>query len=990
MCQPAEACIFRVEATQSDRGAHRRECPRFQDRLGVLLAMGRGRRPGEREHYPRSNGHHHFLRESHELLVGHINDSPCQSGLYAAFLSAFLIHMLGRLEEDPSKTIRDVLIHQTMMIRNTSLGPYEPQPFEPSPSIVAVNILLFVGLEMVLIAAFLSMLIKSWIRELDHGLKSIPTMKDRATVREYRAQGFERYKLPQIVAFLPLLIYASLSSFSCGLVILLLSIYPPIAFAIAVTIGAGALLYISTLSLSIWDASAPFRCPISFVGSLILRRMWPSMDRWYIPWIYFSTQLRLPRRILALVARVLLWKPHTDHDLVNFDHSCRLTLGRYHIARLSTEMATSVLDTVHNLLPSTASRLSGVHQSLVTAGGDPTHRAIVDLPTTRLQSFNDCALSLDQARAIATLIAHQRKERNEDSLHSPKVEQLVIPLLKSSSNRWDNILAILVSMCTAGRDDAGDLADLTISALEYERFTLSQISMIFNSISIDSLPPSREESGIFTAAGLLAAARIGIAILRYHQLSIVELAFIFAYFEALALPKVPRLAGGESRDGHIFSPYLHDDAALVDMILRLDSFPSFMRELSEWRNLSNACGAFAIHFLIRLGQASPVVYWRIIGKLSNQEVRKQEVREWAKEVTEEHTQAAARIILHSQGIVDAGLSITHKGLSDMEIQRYDQSLGPVIGDVDGPLLHAIFQEAESRRPDDMSYQVIRSFPALTNIWLAMHAQTADRRLQLPIPLQHIQWIDHPISDMVALRRLSIYSGGKGNSKTLPEAAFIKLVLHSTTFDVLLPTLQCDLDWFGRLSVDRHASISHPNERSQLLTNALNVLFRADSTPSQLSSFWMVVYRLFITEQERWEQLPDIWRRTFLSRFFSTHVTDGDSAGYLGIKWLEAVWEKVLKPRIREVVIEPVQFPWAGVEGGDWENVERDIPEAPLVRGTREKERLERARERALDQSMTKVLDILAGLQEEAKSYGLVPADAVLFSSLFDDDWLKQN
>ena len=247
--------------------------------------MGRDPRPGEGKGYPRADGHHPYLRASSVSSDGCHNDHSCQSGLYAAFLSAFLVDALGRLQEDPTETTRDILMYQTRMMRNATLGPFEPAPFEPPAYVGLVNILLFASLAITVVAAFISMLVKGWIREFDRGLKSFPVMKNRAMIREYRAQGLVRYKLPQIVALLPLLIYTSLFLFFCGLIILLLFIHRLSAIAIMVIMAVGVLFYFITLSLSILDASAPFKSPVSRLGFFIFRRSWVSMDHWYVKWV---------------------------------------------------------------------------------------------------------------------------------------------------------------------------------------------------------------------------------------------------------------------------------------------------------------------------------------------------------------------------------------------------------------------------------------------------------------------------------------------------------------------------------------------------------------------------------------------------------------------------------------------------------------------------------------------------------------------------------
>ena len=104
----------------------------------------------------------------------------CQAALFAGFLSAFLIELLGRLEPDPMDIIQDVFIYQTQMMRNSSLGPYVPPDFSPPEHIVIVNALFYASLGVMLLAAFITMLIKSWVREFDRGLRSMSVPEQRA------------------------------------------------------------------------------------------------------------------------------------------------------------------------------------------------------------------------------------------------------------------------------------------------------------------------------------------------------------------------------------------------------------------------------------------------------------------------------------------------------------------------------------------------------------------------------------------------------------------------------------------------------------------------------------------------------------------------------------------------------------------------------------------------------------------------------------------
>ena len=182
--------------------------------------------------------------------------------MYARLLFTFLLDILERLEEDPSEIIRGILIHQTRMMRNATLGPFEPQPFDPPRHIRLTAALLFSSLAITLAAALISILIKGWTQESRSSFKSIPDTMHRIVAREYRIQGIIRYNLLEIFMLLPLLIYASLFLFSCGLTVLLFTIHGPSAITTAVIMGAGALFYIVTLTLSIMDASALFQLHI--------------------------------------------------------------------------------------------------------------------------------------------------------------------------------------------------------------------------------------------------------------------------------------------------------------------------------------------------------------------------------------------------------------------------------------------------------------------------------------------------------------------------------------------------------------------------------------------------------------------------------------------------------------------------------------------------------------------------------------------------------
>ena len=159
--------------------------------------------------------------------------------------------------------IQDVLIYQTQMMRNSSLGPYVPRDFSPPEHIVVVNAFFYASLGAMILAAFTAMLIKSWVREFDRGLKAMSIAEQRAKTREFRYLGMERWKLTEMVGILPSLIQISLFLFAIGLVVFLFYISTPSFGVITAIFAIGVLYYAATTSISALVSSSPFHSPPS-------------------------------------------------------------------------------------------------------------------------------------------------------------------------------------------------------------------------------------------------------------------------------------------------------------------------------------------------------------------------------------------------------------------------------------------------------------------------------------------------------------------------------------------------------------------------------------------------------------------------------------------------------------------------------------------------------------------------------------------------------
>jgi len=201
-----------------------------------------------------------------------------QDGLFAAFLSAFLVFTIPQLQPNSTDIAMDVLIHISQQLSNSTIPAFAPTEFTASPNTVVVNLLFFLSLALVLIDAFLAMLVKGWLREFDREWKKHTVADLRAQERERRLQGLEHWKLAELVKLLPILIQSSLVSFCIGLIILLFPLHLISAILASVALVAGFGFYVFTIYVSVLDVYAPFSSPVSRGLARSVQRIIPGIS----------------------------------------------------------------------------------------------------------------------------------------------------------------------------------------------------------------------------------------------------------------------------------------------------------------------------------------------------------------------------------------------------------------------------------------------------------------------------------------------------------------------------------------------------------------------------------------------------------------------------------------------------------------------------------------------------------------------------------------
>ncbi|PVG04036.1 hypothetical protein CPB86DRAFT_842303, partial [Serendipita vermifera] len=184
------------------------------------------------------------------------------AALYSAILTAFIIESMKLLQEDPAETTRDILFSISHQLANNSIPAFQRVEYETPEYAVVVNGLLFTSLSCSLIAALLAVLALQWVANYDMGLNT-SSAKKRALQRHARWMGIERWKMGEIIASLPLLIFVSLFLFFIGVANWLWHVNRAISGIVITAIGIGCLLYTITSAISIIKLDAPFRTPVA-------------------------------------------------------------------------------------------------------------------------------------------------------------------------------------------------------------------------------------------------------------------------------------------------------------------------------------------------------------------------------------------------------------------------------------------------------------------------------------------------------------------------------------------------------------------------------------------------------------------------------------------------------------------------------------------------------------------------------------------------------
>ena len=218
-------------------------------------------------------------------------------------MTAFCVESFQNLSQNPADTTNALLFALSLQLANSSSPVADASTvnaFTPAKHDVQINVLYFISLAFALSVSSVCILGKQWIREYEKDVVGTPC--DAVRVRQMRYDSLEAWKVPQIIAALPVVLIVALLLFFSGLLVQLWHVNEhTTAIAVSAVVAFTALLVmITTLAPGLCGnlhsraAFTPFRSPQAWLFFVVYRQLqhWinaaykaykPANNRYYNP-----------------------------------------------------------------------------------------------------------------------------------------------------------------------------------------------------------------------------------------------------------------------------------------------------------------------------------------------------------------------------------------------------------------------------------------------------------------------------------------------------------------------------------------------------------------------------------------------------------------------------------------------------------------------------------------------------------------------------------
>lgn len=132
----------------------------------------------------------------------------------------------------------------------------------------------------------MAILVKQWLQR--YKLEDYSPARERTRIREHRFGGLLTWGVPEIVAFLPLLLRTSLNLFFIGLIVFLRTLHRPIAAGITALIALWFGTYILSLILPSLFNTCPYKSPEATFFYILRRIKDDGLKRTLTHWAFIS------------------------------------------------------------------------------------------------------------------------------------------------------------------------------------------------------------------------------------------------------------------------------------------------------------------------------------------------------------------------------------------------------------------------------------------------------------------------------------------------------------------------------------------------------------------------------------------------------------------------------------------------------------------------------------------------------------------------------
>ncbi|KAJ3709975.1 hypothetical protein C8R42DRAFT_567463, partial [Lentinula raphanica] len=146
------------------------------------------------------------------------------AALFSAVVTSFVIVTISSLQPDYGKITAILLIEQVDLLRaagnmttinSIPKSPVDLQNGSPEINDIWINGLFFASLALSLATALLSVLVKQWLQAYETITSG--NAKEKTMIRHFRYRGLIKWRVPQIIGILPLILHISLALFLIGL-----------------------------------------------------------------------------------------------------------------------------------------------------------------------------------------------------------------------------------------------------------------------------------------------------------------------------------------------------------------------------------------------------------------------------------------------------------------------------------------------------------------------------------------------------------------------------------------------------------------------------------------------------------------------------------------------------------------------------------------------------------------------------------------------------